>query len=352
MRSLVHSQFSTSTLTHSPMAEGVTTPTANDVLKRIEKHVICPACQAVYDQPRTLPCWHSFCLACLQQLPLSIQHGKYYITCPTCSQSTRLPKNGAVDFRPAVLVNNFLKIRGLLIRFSNTQSHKARCDSCHKEQADGFCRPCCKFFCQPCVDVHTAHPETSSHEMCKVEDLTNPTIDPVIITTPIRTPSPVRIVRNEDEINNEPVMMCETHTDVPLDLYCDTCEELMCPKCTDRHEGHQYDLVSNVFERHKREIEDSLVPVKHKQAIVQATLDEIDRRSAIIVEQGEALKRQITETMHEKIVELREVERTMTHEVQAETQEKLELLGQERDEVHYELAQLLLTALVVMTHGQ
>ena len=44
---------------------------------------------------------------------------------------------------------------------------------------------------------------------------------------------------------------------------------------------------------------------------------------------------------------------TCTHEVyvQAESQEKLELLGQERDEVHYELAQLLLTALVVMTHG-
>ena len=39
--------------------------TANDVLMDT---LTCPVCRSVLDKPRSLPCGHTFCLNCIQQL--------------------------------------------------------------------------------------------------------------------------------------------------------------------------------------------------------------------------------------------------------------------------------------------
>ena len=266
------------------------------------------------------------------------------IYCPSCSQAAPLPDNGATDFPPALLINNFLNVRALLQRVKN--SKQASCDNCRKDQADGFCRPCSKFFCQDCIVDHKQQPEFSFHEMSEVEDMNDPNVAPVIVPPPpVVDIPPLPPTRTE----GQPVMMCKTH-DIPLDLFCDTCEELLCPECTGLHEGHEYDLVVNVFDRHKKEIEDSLVPVKQKRAMVDAALKALDKRAEEIAEQGQAVKRQIHDTMQEMVQELRDAERLLTRQVDAEIQEKLEVLDQERDEAHYKLAQLLLTVMVVLTH--
>lgn len=324
------------------MAERPSSPTASDALQKLEEQLACPACQERFEEPRTLPCQHSFCLSCLQQIPLSIQGGKYIISCPSCSQPARLPDNGATDFPPALLINNFLNVRTLLQRVTGRQ---ATCDICHKVLADGFCRPCSQFFCKACIIDHRKHPEFSSHEMSEVEDMNDSSVAPVTIPPPVVDMSPLPPTETE----GHPVMMCEIH-DIPLDLFCDNCEELLCTKCTGRHEGHSYDLVENVFDRHKKEIEDSLKPVKEKKAMVDAALTALNRRAEEIAEQGQAVKRQIHDTMQQMVQELRDAERLLTHQVDTEVQEKLEVLDQERDEAHYKLAQLLLTVMVVLTH--
>ena len=55
-------------------------------------------------------------------------------------------------------------------------------------------------------------------------------------------------------------LYCYQHQGKELDLYCDTCEELICLHCTIKK--HQYDLVEDTFERYKAEITTSLESVE------------------------------------------------------------------------------------------
>ncbi|XP_076467782.1 uncharacterized protein LOC143298739 isoform X2 [Babylonia areolata] len=59
------------------------------------EHLMCSVCWSVYQDPRLLPCHHSFCLPCLQALaalfPLSFP-------CPLCRTDTTVPQGGVSTF--------------------------------------------------------------------------------------------------------------------------------------------------------------------------------------------------------------------------------------------------------------
>lgn len=58
---------------------------------------------------------------------------------------------------------------------------------------------------------------------------------------------------------------CPEHHQRELELYSNTCEKLICLQCTIRvHNGHDYNLVEEVFEKHKAEIMASLNPAEEK----------------------------------------------------------------------------------------
>ena len=70
-------------------------------------------------------------------------------------------------------------------------------------------------------------------------------------------------------------LYCSQHQDMKLDLYCETCEELICLHCTvNKHSRpeHKYDLVGDTFERHKVDITASLEPVKEQMDAISKAL--------------------------------------------------------------------------------
>ena len=69
-------------------------------VEKLEEQLTCPVCLGCYDNPKTLPCLHSFCLKCIQQLPVDLDKGKYQIQCPTCHKAATLPDNGVNDLPP------------------------------------------------------------------------------------------------------------------------------------------------------------------------------------------------------------------------------------------------------------
>ena len=53
----------------------------------------CPICFEQFDNPKSLPCLHAFCLKCLQD------HFKYrrpgdVVSCPTCRKKFQIPEDG------------------------------------------------------------------------------------------------------------------------------------------------------------------------------------------------------------------------------------------------------------------
>ena len=136
------------------------------------------------------------------------------------------------------------------------------------------------------------------------------------------------------------VPVCQAHND-KQDIYCDTCEEHICFKCsTEYHRDHQCDRAERLFTRHKQQIEACLQPMREQIVELEQTLARFDTREREIREQGEAVQREIDETYQQMINRLQESRRKASQEAATVLQEKLQLHSLQKANVEALLVQL------------
>ena len=137
------------------------------------------------------------------------------------------------------------------------------------------------------------------------------------------------------------ILYCQQHQNRELELFCETCDELICLQCTiQQHNGHKYNLIGDVFENHKQEIMSSLNPAEQQKTLASKALEKLDVRRREITDQQAALQAQIhksSQQLHE-IIDLRE--RELTNKLNYITQEKLSELASQREQIETTLAQL------------
>ena len=130
------------------------------------------------------------------------QQGQLGLTCPTCRQVTPVPDRGVAGLQSAFHINRFLEIK----------------ESLKKPQ----------------------NPDTASEEVDTSEK-----------EVPTDT-NPVKKAR-----------LCSDHEGKSLELFCETCEELICLKCAlkgSKHHDHCYEELQQAFERYKVETTSLLKP--------------------------------------------------------------------------------------------
>ena len=137
------------------------------------------------------------------------------------------------------------------------------------------------------------------------------------------------------------VMFCSKHPTKELDLYCETCEELVCQHCTVRvHRDHQYDLVTDAFQKHKDVLVTSLQPVEQQLNTVTKSLQQLDTQCQQITDQREALAGKILKTI-QQLQEALEVRKTeLIGQLDHITQNKLKTLAAQRDQIELVQTQL------------
>ncbi|XP_025081711.1 uncharacterized protein LOC112556692 [Pomacea canaliculata] len=116
--------------------------------------VTCAVCMEVYRSPRFLPCYHSFCLPCLEEL--ANKHGKI-IRCPTCRAPATVPPGGVCDLQV-----NFYFTEEALEEVRNEKS-QSRCPVHTKE--------CVIFYCTQCDQAICIRCKLTKHEGHTTEDL-------------------------------------------------------------------------------------------------------------------------------------------------------------------------------------
>ena len=107
------------------------------------------------------------------------------------------------------------------------------------------------------------------------------------------------------------VLYCPHHQSKELDLYCETCEELICLHCTvKKHKDHQYDLVVDTFETHKAEMTAYVEPVENHISIAIKTLEELRVRLQELDDQRVDIKGDIQQQIQlcHELIEVRKVE--------------------------------------------
>ena len=293
-------------------------PSTSSALEKLKEQLTCAICLDIYTTPKILSCFHSFCQQCLESLPQDTQGDNYIISCPICRHHTQLPHPTGVDgFPVAFQINNLKEVYNLMKKISGHQ--QVNCDNCTTTNATGYCKECTKFLCQECIDVHKKFAAIADHMITNLDNLVT---------------SASQLLPAKQEIK------CSEHNK-PLEIFCETCQEVICQYCTLRvHKHHDYDLVNAYYPKQHKKLETSLKTVSDNIIAVTDVLTALTDRENEIREQGEVVKEEIHVMVKEMIDALRQSERQLTREVDTVTGSKLQVLSDQKKSAKTRLIQL------------
>ncbi|XP_033109545.1 tripartite motif-containing protein 2-like [Anneissia japonica] len=166
-----------------------------------EKVLECTICLKRLQNPKSLNCLHTFCLACLEDW---VRKEKGKLTCPTCSKSYPIPEGGLQKLPPNTFIINLLET---IEQFSEKDQMKCVCG---KGQAKYYCQECRQYLCSACSDHHKILPVLANHKLHSVEDVQS--------MTPL-------------EIASLHPQTCSLHNE-PSILFCYICNVPICMHCT------------------------------------------------------------------------------------------------------------------------
>ena len=247
---------------------------AKQAIKKLEDQLTCAICLDDFKDPKLLQCFHVYCKDCLQRLVVQDQQGQLSLSCPTCRQSTVLPQaTGVSGLQSAFHVHHLLEIKDALEKVKEPQNVK--CDKCKPPQpATSYCRDCGEFICATCTTVHKQWDAFSKHEVVAMEQFESKV--------------------KQLDVLKKVTLYCPLHQGKELEIYCETCEELICHNCiVKKHRDHHYDLVSDTFEKHKAEITTSLDKVEEKLGLTDEALEQLDVRSQDLDDRQAAVEENI-----------------------------------------------------------
>ena len=284
---------------------------------KLNDELVCGVCHNSYTTPKLLQCFHAFCKKCLETLVVHDQHG-LSLDCPECKYSTLLPPNSVSGLQAAFHIEHHFDIQSTLEKLKVSQ--KLQCEKCKKGDVTSYCCTCGKFICSKCTEIHSEWEELYFHEVVGTDQV---------------TANVAQLVSPKKK-----VMYCPKHNGKELDIYCETCEELICLHCTvrlhQREEGHKFDLVSDVFSKHKDELVSCLKPVEEQLSFAAKFTESL----GILTDQEAAIEADIRENIRQlhEALEVRESE--LIGQLGQMTQQKLKTLETQRPQLELIQARL------------
>ena len=292
--------------------------TPEEVLKELERQLNCSVCLEAFKDPKTLPCLHSFCKGCLDNL-LAASSNENRVRCPNCRRESGLSDGGISALPVAFHLKYYFELHQALKKVSGSQ--RAACDNCQGGQAYGYCKECAQFLCQDCIAVHRRWASFSSHTVSGLQDVAS-------------------IASRMVPLKEAAVLNCLVHQK-PLEIFCEKCETLLCHNCTVKvHREHEYDLVMDVFAKYEQRLKDHLEPIKAKRVVLQNALAKLKRRKEEVVNQGESVKLEIRNEVIALIETIQDAAKLLSKNVDVMVREKMKQLDCQIGEVETVSAQL------------
>lgn len=128
------------------------------------------------------------------------------------------------------------------------------------------------------------------------------------------------------------VLLCTQHSR-PLEVYCLSCQELVCLVCIYRdHRTHEHSLAADFFEQFQEQIKQEYQPVREKAVVVNNALALLEAREADIRAQGELIREQIHLHFEKMLVALQHSREQLTQEVDIAVEEKITSLSIQKEE--------------------
>ena len=305
------------------MAEKSTT---KEALKKLDSQLECSLCLDNFKDPKLLPCFHVFCKSpCLEKL---VAKDGQSLQCPTCRYLVPLSAKGVSGLQSDFHIDHLFEIRDAFNKAA--ESTETICGSCENGKATGYCRDCGQFVCDDCQAAHRKIKIWKTHKII--------TLDEVQAQATKLIP-PKRLIS-----------YCPRHPESVLKIFCETCSVLICNDCTIRlHKDHNYDLVGDVFLKHKEEIVSGLKPVKEKLDKTNQALQTFVTRAKEINKLRVTMEEDIHREFDQQQRHLDQQRIKLVSQLDSLTQQKLKSLAAQRDQV--EITQVKLTSCLEYAEG-
>lgn len=230
-----------------------------DKVERLrERFLQCPVCMDEFQDPRLLPCHHTICIECIQRLLQSSATGRTF-RCPQCRRDVCLPRGGVTE-----LPVNFL-IRSLQ-------------DELGEEATVGPCHICCRanlaaqFRCVDC-DMDVCRFCIHQHRLVQHKD--SPVVNILRMEVAGLLSSPTAN-RN-----------CSTHTEETVQLFCETCQQPLCVRCScGEHRKHHFLSLGEKLHGSREHLQQRLEGLMRDRRAVRSWLRQLEAAEIEVKDNG------------------------------------------------------------------
>ena len=288
------------------------------LLHNLHEEVSCSVCMSPFTDPKILPCFHTFCLHCLNELQrASGKHGE--ITCPECRRKFQVPESGYPQDLPANFrMNSLLDV--MAIQKCNVAGVK--CGNCDKTSAQSFyCFKCCTFWCDDCIAAHNIIRANKDHRVLAIKDFQDQDIENVL-----RRP-----------------VFCqkEHHENKKLKFFCKDCEVAICNTCVvTLHEGHVKVPLQDAANERKLRLEAVLESQKEKALQKRNMITRLQSECSEIQEQVACVKKSAQNLVDNSMRVIEAKKQELFKEVEDKAQQSIERLVEQRSDVENELQRI------------
>ena len=289
---------------------------------KVKEELTCAMCKHLLDDPKILPCLHSFCTGCLKEKSdklANLDPSKRHLQCPLCKAEVLLSTSQSVEELPS----HFSATRLVEIVRLQEQANQDTpiCRNCKKgDQVVATCIECNKCLCEFCKEAHQVIVETSEHTIYSLDEI-NASEVPFILP--------------------EKVEMCPAHPTKPLELYCKCEEVLICHDCIiKKHKDHDYDVISDVVEGEKKILREALPGIQQLVGELENAVTRVKgRRKIVDIRKKENLKK-LDDTFHILHAALDKHQKELREKVTKDSNKKDKGLQVQEDELCFLLSQL------------
>ena len=177
----------------------------------------CGICLELFQDPRFLPCLHTFCRECL----LCLLNEKS-VKCPLCREKHELDEDSVRLLPVNHLATQELPLRRLQQQQQEETSGLRKCQSCEEQSLlVAWCEECDAIICQTCLNQHKKMLILREHHIQSVQKDENET---------------ALFVKKTSTVSE-----CPRHDNQKLKYFCTNCSELVCPECLlGVHKNHEF----------------------------------------------------------------------------------------------------------------
>ena len=292
------------------------------LLHNPHEEVSCSVCMSPFTDPKILPCFHTFCLHCLNELQrTSGNHGE--ISCPKCRRKFQVPGSGYPKDLPANFrMNSLLDV--MVIQKCNVDGGK--CGNCDKTSGQSFyCFKCCTFWCNDCIAAHNIIRANKDHKVLAIKDFQDQEI--------------------EDVLKRPVFCQKEHHENKKLKFFCKDCEVAICNTCVvTLHEGHVKVPLQDAANERKLRLESALESQKVKTLQKRNVITRLQSECNEIKEQVARVKKSVQNLVDNLMRVIEGKKQEIFKEMEDKAQQSIERLVEQQSDVENEL-QLIETSI-------